>query len=357
MAGAAVPDEADEADLSEFQALGELEELRRANLELQRQLQRAKARAEDLVEATLAGAKAALVALGGVPAVPSPPPALSARSTSQEVALWHLTDFQGAKVTATYNSDVMRRRALQFCEKAAKITLIQRASRRVEQCVIAFGGDMGEGLFQFPHQVFEIDQTIFGQFVSVGRLLAEVVRRALGLYKEVIVVAEWGNHGRIGSKRSVVPPADNFDRMIYALAREILANETRLTWEDGGEDIQRLEIGNYRALVAHGDEFGRMGYASRNTIIQGANRWRSGAYHGPGGTPWEFTDVYLGHYHVHAEEPLANGLGAVYWTGSLESDNRYAMDQLASTAYPSQRLHFIDPELGRVTAQYKIYLD
>jgi hypothetical protein len=54
---------------------------------------------------------------------------------------------------------------------------------------------------------------------------------------------------------------------------------------------------------------------------------------------------------------MANGQGAVYQTGSTESDNRYAGIMLAASATPSQRLHFIDPEKGRVTAGYKVWLD
>jgi hypothetical protein len=53
----------------------------------------------------------------------------------------------------------------------------------------------------------------------------------------------------------------------------------------------------------------------------------------------------------------ANGQGSVYQTGSTESDNRYAGVLLAASATPSQRLHFIDPDKGRVTAAYKIWLD
>jgi len=184
----------------------------------------------------------------------------------------------------------------------------------------------------------------------VATLLDKTVRAAASIYSKVRVVPEWGNHGRIGSKRAAVPKSDNADRMTYRLAEAMTKDESRITWQDCPEDIQRLEIGNYRALVIHGDEVGRNGFASPMTIVQHVNRWRSGAYR------WEFNDVYMGHYHTHAEWPLANGEGAVYQTGSTESDNRYARDNLASSAIPSQRIHFIDPNKGRVTAQYKIQL-
>jgi hypothetical protein len=214
-----------------------------------------------------------------------------------------------------------------------------------------FGGDMVEGLFNFPGQAFEIDATLFEQYVNVSRLLVEVVRYALSNYEKVCVVPEWGNHGRIGSKRDNVPRSDNFDRMCYELARQLLSAEKNLKWQECPDDIQRVQIGNYKALLIHGDEVGRNGFASPTAIVQHANRWRSGAY------DWDFRDVYIGHYHTHAEWPMANGQGSVYQTGSTESDNRYAGVMLAASATPSQRLHFIDPIKGRVTAAYKIWLD
>ncbi len=54
---------------------------------------------------------------------------------------------------------------------------------------------------------------------------------------------------------------------------------------------------------------------------------------------------------------MADGTGAWYQTGSTESDNRYARNGLGSAAKPSQRLHFVDPDVGRVTSQYKVWLE
>lgn len=337
--------------LSEFADRNEeSSHLREANIRLQRQLREAKSRNERLVDAVYDGVRDALVALG--PVAPVPTPAKDKRKPSAEVALWHLTDWQLAKVTPSYNSDVARQRALRFCEKARKITENQRADHPVRECVIAFGGDMLEGLWNFPQQPYEIDSTLFAQFVAVARLEVDVIRLALSVYEKVTVVAEWGNHGRLGNKSAVVPKSDNADRMSYELARQQLVGESRLIWDPGhgAEDIQRLEVGNYRALVIHGDEVGRSGFASPMTIVRHADRWKSGAF------GWDFRDVYMGHYHTHATWPMANGQGSVYQTGSLESENRYARDTMAASAEPSQRLHFIDPERGRVTSEWKVYV-
>lgn len=324
------------------------------NRRLYGQLVSAKARSDDLVAASIEGARDAALSLGPIGPtilIPGLDYEYAEGHHLPEVAVWHLTDWQGAKRTTSYNSEVMAERVKRFWKKARSITNIQRADHPVTICYILLGGDMGEGLFNFPSQVFEIDGTIFDQFVTVSRLLVETVQFALSLYDEVHVIAEWGNHGRIGSKRDSVPRSDNFDRMIYELSRQLLKEETRLFWEDCPEDIQRVEIGAYRALLIHGDEIGRNGYASPMTIVNHVKSWKSGSY------PWEFRDVYVGHYHNHAEWSLPDGKGAVYQTGSTESDNRYALVGMAASASPSQRIHFIDPVRGRVTAQYKVWLE
>ena len=326
----------------------EVADLRRANETLQRQLVRAKAKTEDLTAAVYRAVGDALIA--NPPAPVPPPPRERRRGKGDEVALWHLTDWQGSKVTTSYNSAVMRDRVALFMDKAEQITAIQRADHSVRGCVILFGGDMVEGLFNYPTQAFEVDATIFGQWVSVSRLLSEVVQRALSIYESVTVVPEWGNHGRIGSKRDVVPRADNIDRMCYETAHLMVGDDKRLTWKDSAEDIQRVEIGNYRALSMHGDETGRNGFTSVGTFLNYLNKLKAGGY------GWAFRDVYTGHRHLHGEDPMADGSGSWYRTGSTESDNRYAREGLGSAAEPSQRLHFIDPERGRVTGVYKIHL-
>lgn len=344
----------DTSTARELAALTEVGDLRSALTRAQEQLRQAKAKTDQLVDAVHAAAKDAILATGPPPPVPAPK--RDARKRKPEVAVWHLTDWQGAKLTTSYNTEVMRERVLRYCDKAERLTEIQRTDHPVRDCVILFGGDMIEGLFNFPSQPFEIDATIFGQYSAVGNLAAEVVRRALSLYENVTVVSEWGNHGRIGSKRSAVPPSDNFDRMVYHLSRAWLTDldgklHSRLTWEDSEEDVRKVVIGNYRALLVHGDEVGRNGFASPQTIQQHIARWQSGAM------DFEFTDVYSGHFHEHEERALPNGLGSWWRTGSPESDNRYAGISMASSARPSQRINFIDPESGRVTVPCKVWLD
>jgi hypothetical protein len=323
------------------------DELRAALNRALRLLARARAKTEDLVDAVYRAAGDALIAEG---TRETPAPILTHGGGGPEHALWHLTDWQGGKRTVSYSSEVMRSRVHRFVDRAERITAIQRADHPVPDCTILFGGDILEGLFNFPTQPFEVDATLFEQWGNVSTLMAEVVRRALAMHDHVTVVSEWGNHGRIGSQRDAVPRSDNLDRMAYATAKLVLAGETRLTWEDGPEDIQKVEIGNYRALLLHGDEVGRHGYVSEKSFLTYLNKLKAGSF------GWSFRDAYSGHRHTHDEWAMADGTGAWYQTGSTESDNRYARDGLGSAAQPSQRLHFIEPEKGFVSAQYKIHL-
>lgn len=333
-------------------------ELREALFRTQQQLNKVRHSVDALVEATMIGAKDAMLAMGPMPKVAKP--VLRGKQTKgySEVALLDMGDWQGSKITPTYNQEVAKQRIDQFVKDAQQLVAFRRANADITEGVILFGGDMMEGLFNFPGQAFEIDASIFGQFVWVSRKVVDVVRESLATFEKVTVCAEWGNHGRIGSKRDNVPRSDNLDRMIYHLAKELLNSEIdagRLVWPESQEDIQRVEIGNYRALNLHGDEVGRGGFASPSTLVQYANRLKSGAFR-VNGEYWDFRDIYLHHFHVHAEYPMANGEGAVFQTGSTESDNRYARDTMASSAIPSQRVHFINPIKGQVTAQHKVLL-
>ncbi len=333
---------------TEFHLATENAELHRTIDNLQRQLSRAKNRGERLVDATISACRDAVTAAGPIRAVR--PPTKDRRTRDPEVALWHLTDWQGSKLTRTYSTAKMVERVAEYVKVAKLITDMRRTASPCPEVVICFGGDMVEGLFNFPTQPFEIDATIFGQYVAVSHLMVDTVRSALAMYEKVTVVAEWGNHGRIGSKRNAVPRSDNIDRMCYELARQLLGGEPRLHWADCPDDIQRITLGRYRALLIHGDEIGRNGYASPATIVQWVTRQKSGAY------PWDFRDVYVGHYHNHSEHSLPDGQGSVYFTGSTESDNRYAGVTMAANAVPSQRLHFISPRAGRVIAMHKVWL-
>src|SRR5690349_10024103 len=105
------------------------DELRAALNRALRDLERAKLRTEDLVAAVYRAVGDSLIAH---PPVKVPEPKVARGKGRPEVALWHLTDWQGSKVTASYNSAIMQSRVGAFCDKAAHITDIQRTDHPVD---------------------------------------------------------------------------------------------------------------------------------------------------------------------------------------------------------------------------------
>ncbi len=335
-------------DAQQHDALEENEALRKALRDTNRKLATAKAKTVELVDAVFRGAESAALAVGRT-AIPAP--ARDRRKPRGETALLHLTDWQGGKATPSYGLDVMDARVDRFMHQALKITEIQRAHHPVRDAVLLFGGDLLEGVSIFPGQVWQVDSTLFEQVFRVASKVEDVVRFALTHYERVHVVFEPGNHGRIGGKHDGIPHGDNFDRMIGEIVRLRLEAEKRLTWESRDSWSQQVVVGNYRAMLIHGDEVrGFGGNTPAYALVRKGNAWASGA------AKFEFRDIYVGHYHQPMQLTLANG-GQLYMTGSTESDNAYAAEFVAATSVPSQRLHFIDPEKGRVTAQYVVWLD
>lgn len=324
----------------------EVEELRQALQRQQRATARAKAQSDDLVAAVYQAAKDAALAVGRPKPVAAP--TRDKRRTKPEVALVHTTDWQLGKRTSDYSVDTCTRRIAHMVDKVAELTDIQRTHHPVRDCVLMLGGDMVEGITIFPGQAWEVESHLFEQLFTASRVMQDTVRSLSAMFDRVHVVCEYGNHGRIGRKGEN-PAGDNIDLIAYRIAADATASD-RVTWQLSPDWYQIATIGNYRALLVHGDEIKSFG---GNTpafgILRKCNQWATGVVPA-------FHDVYMGHWHTPMTLTLANG-GQVYVSGSPESENVYAAEFVAATGRPSQRLHYIDPDRGRVTGSYLVWLE
>jgi hypothetical protein len=316
---------------------------------VQRQLKTAQARSADLVQAVYQGARDASTIAGTAAPVKAPKPRKSIGSP--EAALLHLTDTHIGAVTASFDSAVARKRVEQTIQKTIDLTNIQRKDHDVDHCVMILGGDLIEQTGQFPHQAWAVDASTFEQLFEATRIIESAVLTLLGEFQTVEVYLTPGNHGRVGrgkGRQSLDYESDtNWDRIVGRIIGERLDAQDRLAWHPCESWYSIVEVGKYRALAHHGDtirSFG--GNTPAYGIVKKHQSWV---------TFMEFQDAYLGHFHTPMQLPMSNG-GRIFVTPSLVSDSAFAKEFVAAASLPAQRLHFVDPERGRVTAEYLIWL-
>jgi hypothetical protein len=323
------------------------EELKAALIRARSQLAKREMKTAELIEAVYVAAKDAAFSY------PRPPAGKSNKvktNPGAEVALLHLTDWQYGKRTSDFNMDVARQRVERAVAKAIDIASIHSTTRPVDTIHVMLGGDMVEGMTIFPGQVYEIEANLFDQMFGVSHLISEAIHTLTQHFKLVHVWEEYGNHGRIGRKDEL-PGDQNVDRMAYTIARgHFRDNRPQLIWHPVTTWHQIISIGTYRALLVHGDEIRSFGGNHPSYgIVKKVQAWQAGVLD-------PFRDAYMGHFHRPDTYTLASG-GSIYITGSIESGNEYAKEFMAATGRPSQRLHFVDPVAGRVTAEYRLWLD
>lgn len=328
--------------------------LRDTNMRLLRQLAEAKNKKAELVEAVYRAVTDCASALEYKPVTP---PKVNDKRGGEEVAVPILADLQLGKVTPNYNSKVCEKRIQLFADKVRILTDIQRKDHPVKEAHVWMLGDIIEGLTVFPGQHFLVDSSLYRQVVLDGpRILGNFLRSMLADFDKVHVTAIIGNHGRLG-RRGEYDPETNGDRMTYKITQQIMESEKRLTWNipDGmGERHWYAidKIGNYSCMLFHGDQLGgRMqGALTMIGLKRIVNGWKSGAI------PEQFQDVAFGHWHQMMEIPL-NGKSIARCGGSPESFNTFAQEALAAMSAPAQRLMFVHPESGKVTAEHKVWLE
>ncbi len=340
------------------QLYGQLEVVRK-QLETEK---RSRDRAIRVIEDTTREMISGLV-IPPVPKVKKVTKALESREV--EVAVATIADIQLGKVTPDYNSEVAEERMELYAEKVLHLIELHRGVSPVNKAQIWMLGDIVEGEDIFPGQQWLIDSSLYAQAMQNGpRILANFVRRILASVDEVDVLGVIGNHGNLGRK-GTYHPETNTDRMAYFVTRTLLEPEIeagRLTWyhAEPGNSGDRgwnalAEIGNYSSLLVHGNQFkGSLGvpwYGIRKKVMA----WSVMANNPKLPFP-QFQDLAFGHWH----QPITwtiNGIG-VRGSGSPESFNDYAAEELAGMSRPSQRMMFVDPIGGHVTAEYpEIWLD
>lgn len=295
--------------------------------------------------------------------VPIPKPPTDRRKGTEEVAVAVIADWQLAKVTPDYNTEVCERRIDQYADKIIHLTEIQRQDHPVRELRIWALGDIVEGELIFPGQSFLVDGGLYRQITVDGpRIMKNFITKMLANFEKVTFVGVIGNHGSIGGRaRRDHDPETNADRMLYRIVELMFDGEKRISFNipDGRGERHWYaidSIGKYKSLLIHGDQFGSL--SSFYSFQKKVYGWKIGGIErkdNDGNLIDEFNDVYFGHFHTPTKMTFNTVQCRI--SGSPESTNTYAIEVLGAVGQASQPLMFVHPEKGIVTAEYTCWLD
>lgn len=263
-----------------------------------------------------------------------------------------LSDWQVGKKTPNFDVFVAEQRLNSYLDKAFRLTDLHRSEAPMREFKLWALGDMVEGEGIFPGQQHYLDADLYNQVViHTPRLLVNIIRRALQYFDTVNFYGISGNHGAIGGRaRSDYHPTSNADRMVYGIVQQIMADESRITWEIPQEtyegDFYAIDhIGDKSVLLTHGHQINGIG--TQASIGRRVKDWATGAI------PEHFDYVVMGHFH-NATRFTFNDI-ITYINGTLESSNGWAR-KLGHSGRPCQYFMIFNQENG-VEAEYPIYLD
>ena len=333
-----------------------VQDLKKDNLNILKQLEKAKKKKEDMVDAVYEAVSANL-RTWDKPSIPKP--RNLKKTMDEEIAIAVLSDIQLAKVTPDYNSEVAEERVIAYAHKIVDITNLQRQSHPVNKVAVFAVGDIIEGELIFPGQSHLIDSSLYKQVTVDGpRIIGKFLDILLANFNEVDVHWVIGNHGHLGGRsRKDYHPDSNADRMLGNIMKMIFRDEKRIkfTIPDSTGDNHWFDIANLgkecKFLLWHGDNvrgFSGFPWYGFGKKLQG---WKTLAANG---LMPDFDNAIAGHFHTPTTMYL-NDI-RLWVNGSTESYNTYALEQLASMGRPCQWLLFCKDGTG-VTAEYLVKLE
>ena len=252
------------------------------------------------------------------------------------------------------------RRLHDYAQKVVEITKIKRSGSTIDELRLYLGGDMVEGeTGNYPSQPYDVHSSVIRQAMREAPDMFEgMIYYLLKYFKKIHVIGVPGNHGRGCSRFGTKHPETNWDRVFYWVLRDrILGSDLkpdrkmrqRVTFEiPEGDQFWVLDrVWGWGNLIVHGDQIrgwaGIPFYGTQKKV----HGWADSM-------PRDWDNLFFGHFHQHASGTI--NYRRWFCTGSTESSNNYALEQLASAGPPSQRLLFMTEKNG-IISDHQIFLE
>jgi len=282
--------------------------------------------------------------------IPGYPIKVASKTSNTEIAVLHLSDVQWGKVTASYSSEIAKKRLIELAVRVGKVVDARKHGAKIEELHLYLGGDIVEGEDIFPGQKHLIDAPVYAQAIhGASAAIAGLTLRLLSHFQRIKIFSVRGNHGNIHGSPT------NWDEICYEVAKRDLLGGADL-FPDRKNLTKRIDFGpighwyqvdrifGWGNLLIHGDQItGGVGGNGFKTKISG---WIDAIPEA-----WDY--IWLGHFHQMSSWVVNRRIVKI--NGTTESDNQYAQEDFAAVGEPSQRLGFFDEKYGLI-ADYPIYL-
>lgn len=193
-----------------------------------------------------------------------------------------------------------------------RIEELRLIGRDIDTLVIIGGGDILEGCFIYPNQVFNIDRHRHDQIVDATSLILYAIDNLAPMFDRVQMLVTKGNHGENRVDGRMTHTGDNDDTLVFKMAKNATDRDpalSHLEWTiaDGAEEFVMVDVAEtgWTLGTTHGDVYGKTnGTANSKKVWEWYKNMRAG--HFAVGS----VDVLITH-HFHHEESA--DFGSVLW--------------------------------------------
>lgn len=168
---------------------------------------------------------------------------------------WHYGEVVSLKETAgvnRYNRQIAVRRLEAYSEMIRDWVGNKLKGLNFHRAVVFVTGDMVSGLIH-DELVRTNEVGIISQSVEAAHYLAQFLKEVATVFPEVHVVCTVGNHGRDKQKKEAKGQQQSFDRLVYLMVKEKLANQKNLTWDIPEAVYAVTEVEGHWICSQHGN--------------------------------------------------------------------------------------------------------
>jgi len=237
--------------------------------------------------------------------------------------------------TSTFHrsADILEERLLFFNKMYGR-------SFPIDTLVIYFLGDIVTGESIFAGQPYEIDHGVVEQIFIAEERFTKMFQNWAAHFKNVVIYAVPGNHGRVGRKNDGLHPLTNFEFMLYRMMARRTEDIANIEWKIATGPSLIVERGEFNFLLHHGDSIpgngpGKGNFGSLEKKLRNMSAMAN--------VPIHFS--INGHYHRASSLSMSGG-GKVIVNGSFPGVSPFGVEVCQAANVPCQKLFLFNDKNG-----------